>query len=58
MNDSHVTAKGFPAMKGKLANMALYAPIVDVSVVDLTYELQKSTTYGEICAENSALKAT
>ena len=31
--------------------MALRVPTIDVSVVDLTVELEKETTYEEICAE-------
>jgi len=44
-------AKVIPAMKGKLTGMAFRVPTIDVSVVDLTCELEKSTTYEEICAE-------
>merc|ERR1719221_2022590 len=44
-------AKVFPAVKGKLTGMALRVPTIDVSVVDLTVELEKPTTYEEICAE-------
>merc|ERR1711963_1097029 len=43
-------AKVIPAMKGKLTGMAFRVPTIDVSVVDLTCELEKSTTYEEICA--------
>merc|ERR1711979_173630 len=44
-------AKVIPAVKGKLTGMALRVPTIDVSVVDLTVELEKPTTYEEICAE-------
>jgi glyceraldehyde 3-phosphate dehydrogenase len=44
-------AKCYPAMKGKLTGMAFRVPTVDVSVVDLTVELEKPTTYDEIKAE-------
>merc|ERR1711975_210875 len=44
-------AKVLPAVKGKLTGMALRVPTIDVSVVDLTVELEKETTYEEICAE-------
>ncbi|CAE7368131.1 GAPC1 [Symbiodinium natans] len=44
-------AKVLPAVKGKLTGMALRVPTIDVSVVDLTCELEKETTYEEICAE-------
>ena len=38
-----------PEVKGKLTGMAFRVPTLDVSVVDLTCRLQKSTTYEEIC---------
>lgn len=38
-----------PEVKGKLTGMALRVPIADVSVVDLTVRLSKSTNYEEIC---------
>merc|ERR1712060_1042491 len=44
-------AKVIPEGKGKLTGMAFRVPTIDVSVVDLTCELEKSTTYEEICAE-------
>merc|ERR1712157_150864 len=44
-------AKVIPSVKGKLTGMALRVPTIDVSVVDLTCELEKATTYEEICAE-------
>merc|ERR1711992_363622 len=44
-------AKVIPAMKGKLTGMAFRVPTVDVSVVDLTCELEKPTTYDDIKAE-------
>merc|ERR1711879_999920 len=44
-------AKVIPAVKGKLTGMALRVPTIDVSVVDLTCELEKATTYEEICEE-------
>merc|ERR1711981_849725 len=44
-------AKVIPAVKGKLTGMAFRVPTIDVSVVDLTVELEKETTYEEICAE-------
>ena len=39
-----------PELKGKLTGMAFRVPTLDVSVVDLTCRLEKSTTYEEICA--------
>merc|ERR1712227_978940 len=44
-------AKVIPAVKGKLTGMALRVPTIDVSVVDLTCELETPTTYEDICAE-------
>ena len=44
-------AKCCPVMKGKLTGMAFRVPTVDVSVVDLTCELETPTTYDEIKAE-------
>lgn len=42
--------KVIPALNGKLTGMAFRVPTVDVSVVDLTCNLEKPTTYEEICA--------
>jgi glyceraldehyde 3-phosphate dehydrogenase len=38
-----------PELKGKLTGMSFRVPILNVSVVDLTCKLKKSTTYKEIC---------
>ncbi len=46
--------KVIPALKGKLTGMAFRVPTLNVSVVDLTCRLEKSTSYEEICA---AMKA-
>jgi len=43
-----------PELNGKLTGMAFRVPTSDVSVVDLTCELETSATYEEICA---AMKA-
>merc|ERR1719387_1318299 len=40
-------AKAYPVMKGKLTGMAFRVPTVDVSVADLTCELETPTTYEE-----------
>ncbi|CAN3356972.1 glyceraldehyde-3-phosphate dehydrogenase 2 [Diutina catenulata] len=40
--------KVIPELNGKLTGMSLRVPTVDVSVVDLTVRLKKSTTYEEI----------
>jgi len=39
-----------PEVKGKLTGMAFRIPTADVSVVDLTVRLSKSTSYEEICS--------
>ena len=43
-----------PDLKGKLTGMSFRVPTSDVSVVDLTVELDKPATYAEICAEMKA----
>jgi glyceraldehyde 3-phosphate dehydrogenase len=40
--------KVIPEMNGKLSGMAFRVPTMDVSVVDLTVKLEKSTSYDEI----------
>ncbi len=46
--------KVLPELNGKLTGMAFRVPTSDVSVVDLTVELEKGASYDEICA---AMKA-
>lgn len=46
--------KVIPDLNGKLTGMSFRIPTMDVSVVDLTVRLDKSTTYEEVCA---AMKA-
>ncbi|MDR0657612.1 MAG: type I glyceraldehyde-3-phosphate dehydrogenase [Mediterranea sp.] len=46
--------KVIPQLNGKLTGMSFRIPTLDVSVVDLTVNLAKETTYAEIC---SAMKA-
>lgn len=46
--------KIIPSLNGKLTGMAMRVPTLDVSVVDLTVNLAKPTTYAEIC---SAMKS-
>ncbi|MDL2305918.1 type I glyceraldehyde-3-phosphate dehydrogenase, partial [Bacteroides sp. OttesenSCG-928-D19] len=46
--------KVIPELNGKLTGMSFRVPTLDVSVVDLTVNLAKETTYAEICA---AMKA-
>lgn len=38
-----------PEVKGKLTGMAFRVPTIDVSAVDLTVKLSRSTSYDEIC---------
>ena len=42
--------KVIPSLNGKLTGMSFRVPTVDVSVVDLTVNLEKPTSYEEICA--------
>ncbi|MBR3850066.1 MAG: type I glyceraldehyde-3-phosphate dehydrogenase [Oscillospiraceae bacterium] len=42
--------KVIPALNGKLTGMSMRVPTLDVSVVDLTVNLEKPATYEEICA--------
>ena len=42
--------KVIPSLNGKLTGMSFRVPTVDVSVVDLTCNLERPTTYEEICA--------
>ena len=46
--------KVIPELNGKLTGMSMRVPTLDVSVVDLTVNLEKPATYEEICA---AMKA-
>ncbi len=41
--------KVLPELNGKLTGMSMRVPSSDVSVVDLTVELEKAATYEEIC---------
>ena len=41
--------KVIPELNGKLTGMAMRVPTLDVSVVDLTVNLEKPATYEEIC---------
>ena len=43
--------KVIPALNGKLTGMAFRVPTPNVSVVDLTVNLEKPATYAAICAE-------
>ena len=46
--------KVIPALNGKLTGGSVRVPTSDVSLVDLTAELEKPATYAEICAEMKA----
>ena len=46
--------KVIPELNGKLTGMSMRIPAPDVSVVDVTFRLEKAATYEEICA---AMKA-
>ena len=41
--------KVIPSLNGKLTGMSMRVPTLDVSVVDLTVNLEKGATYDEIC---------
>jgi glyceraldehyde 3-phosphate dehydrogenase len=42
--------KVIPELNGKLTGMSFRVPTLDASVVDLTVNLRKATTYEEVCA--------
>ena len=46
---ARAVGKVIPELNGKLTGMSMRVPTLDVSVVDLTVNLEKPTTYGEIC---------
>ena len=46
--------KVIPSLEGKITGMAFRVPTADVSVVDLTVKLEKTTSYDEVM---SALKS-
>lgn len=47
-----------PELSGKLTGMSFRVPTLDVSVVDLTCKLSKSTTYEEICSSIKSASET
>ncbi|HEY0709455.1 MAG TPA: type I glyceraldehyde-3-phosphate dehydrogenase, partial [Polyangia bacterium] len=51
---AEAVTKVLPSLAGRLTGMSFRVPVSDVSVVDLTCELLRPTTYGDICA---AMKA-
>ncbi|MFW5724446.1 MAG: type I glyceraldehyde-3-phosphate dehydrogenase [Halochromatium sp.] len=50
--------KVLPELNGKLTGMAFRVPTSDVSVVDLTCELEKPASYDDICAAMKAAAAS
>ena len=48
---AQAVGKVIPALAGKLTGVAIRVPTLDVSLVDLTAELERPATYEEICAE-------
>ena len=46
---ARAVGKVIPELNGKLTGMSMRVPTLDVSVVDLTVNLEKPTTYDEIC---------
>jgi glyceraldehyde 3-phosphate dehydrogenase len=46
---AEAVTKVLPALKGKLTGMSFRVPTSDVSIVDLTCELARPATYGDIC---------
>lgn len=47
---AEAVGKVIPELKGKLTGMSMRVPTLDVSVVDLTVNLQKPASYAEVCA--------
>ena len=46
---ARAVGKVIPELNGKLTGMSMRVPTLDVSVVDLTVNLEKPTTYDKIC---------
>jgi glyceraldehyde 3-phosphate dehydrogenase len=51
---AQAVAKVLPELAGKLTGMSFRVPVPNVSVVDLTCELERPTSYDEICAAMQA----
>jgi glyceraldehyde 3-phosphate dehydrogenase len=47
---AEAVSKVLPRLAGKLTGMSFRVPVSDVSVVDLTCELEKATSYDAVCA--------
>ena len=48
---AQAVGKVIPELNGKLTGVSIRVPTLDVSLVDLTAELEKPATYEELCAE-------
>jgi len=46
---AEAVSKVLPRLKGRLTGMSFRVPTSDVSVVDLTCELERGASYREIC---------
>ncbi|HWA78063.1 MAG TPA: type I glyceraldehyde-3-phosphate dehydrogenase [Polyangiaceae bacterium] len=55
---AQAVSKVLPELAGKLTGMSFRVPVADVSVVDLTCELERPTSYREICATVLAASRT
>ncbi|MGC4066255.1 MAG: type I glyceraldehyde-3-phosphate dehydrogenase [Polyangiaceae bacterium] len=49
--------KVLPSLRGKLTGMSFRVPVSNVSVVDLTCELERAATYADICSAMQASSA-
>jgi glyceraldehyde 3-phosphate dehydrogenase len=47
---AEAVGKVIPELKGKLTGMSMRVPTLNVSVVDLTVNLQKPASYADVCA--------
>ncbi len=47
---AEAVTKVIPALQGRLTGMSMRVPTLDVSVVDLTVNLEKSAKYEDVCA--------
>lgn len=48
---ARAVGKVLPALNGKLTGIAVRVPVPDVSLVDLTVELETPASYADVCAE-------
>jgi glyceraldehyde 3-phosphate dehydrogenase len=47
---AEAVTKVLPSLRGRLTGMSFRVPVSDVSVVDLTCQLDRATTYADLCA--------